>query len=139
MGGAGGWTRLRDRRQRAPCADTAAGTRAAASVGGTAALTVRELGRGRVIVSGIAWDPDWSAWPRRAAFVPMLLALPAVPGGLAFATCAAGGPLALPLAETEEAELRGDDGAPLWRGPGARLTAAPALPGLFTVVQGTNR
>ncbi len=117
----------------------AAGTRVAATVGGTAALTVRELGRGRVIVSGLAWDPAWSAWPRRAAFVPMLLALPAAPEGLAFATYAAGGPLALPLAETEEAELRGDDGAPLWRGPGARLTAAPAVPGLFTVVQGTNR
>lgn len=116
-----------------------ADTRVAARAGGGAVLTIRELGHGRVIVSGLAWEPTWSAWPRRAAFVPMLLAFPAALPPTSFSLVTAGGRLAVPLVAQEEADLRDEAGALVWRGSGAHLTVAPAVPGYFTLNQGTNR
>lgn len=41
-------------------------------VDGTPLLVSTPLGRGRVYVSGIAWDARWSSLPRRALFLPLV-------------------------------------------------------------------
>ncbi len=117
----------------------AEGTRVAAAAGGIAVLTVRAAGRGRVVVSGVAWDPLWSEWPKRAAFVPMLLALPSAAGDRPSALFTAGERLTLPLAQEEAVDLLGAKGPSLWQGSGAACVTVPAVPGLYTAVQGTNR
>lgn len=40
---------------------------------GTPVMVETRLGRGRVLVSGIPFTPDWSTWPVHPAFVPILL------------------------------------------------------------------
>jgi hypothetical protein len=63
---------------------------------GAAALTRTVVGRGVVYVSGCAWDLRWSNLPRRAAFLPLALALarPVQPEEPAAQVAQAGSPFA---------------------------------------------
>lgn len=115
------------------------GTRVAATAGNVPVLTVCNYGRGRVIVSGLAWDPAWSAWPQRAVFVPMLLALPAPPEAQSSLALVAGERLALPLAAQPAVGVRREDGTVLWQGNADQVQTVPAVPGCYTVHQETNQ
>ncbi len=108
-------------------------------------LARRNVGRGSLVVSGVAWDPAWSSLPHKASFVAFAqgLALAGV-GGFTGEQGIAGRPLAgiaaretdapPPDAAIEVLAREGDQGRWQMTPSEARL---PARAGIYQLTQGT--
>jgi len=107
---------------------------------GRVVLAEESVGKGRLLVSGLAFDSAWSTLPLKPGFVVLAqnLALAQAAASTNILSSVAGEPLRLSFAQEPRIHVQALVGSPLdWKGPVAGLVTLPRS-GIYTVRSGAE-